>query len=491
MKMKDINRTKNRVRARKRRDKKRRRTISRTSIVGFFVVCFLVSLLLHRSSALGESDEVEVVLKVNDIEIIQGQEKPVFSAEAFSEGETTKILEEDSGYTVASLIEELNRGVGYTLESEADENREGVYAVKAELTSEITTPLYSDWFGKVRIIVEDGRFVVKNPLGEWDDEQFKYWDGTYAKNTFITYRDRTYYMDSKGQKITGWQEIDGNKYHFSKKGVMKTGWQELGEDTYYFGEDGILYVGWLRDGEDKYYFDSEGKMVTGEMKLGVATYQFAEDGKLVAQEGGVDPDKPMVALTFDDGPGKRTMELLEFLEEHDARATFFMLGQNVSKYGDVVKKMAELGCELGNHSYDHPDLAKQSADEIKNQMNQTNQIIAEVSGQSVTVMRPPYGSINDTVRENVGLPMILWSIDTLDWKTRNAEATVKHSMENVQDGSILLMHDIHSETIDAVKELVPKLQAEGYQLVTVSEMAEARGITLEKGGRYGRFRPAE
>lgn len=491
MKINEIKGMKARVRARKRRDKKKRRTISGIRIWGFVIMCFLVSLLLHRTSALTASDEVEVVLNVKDVEIIQGEEKPVFSAEAVCEGDVSTVLEEDSGYTVASLIDELNRGVGYTLESEGDENREGVYAIKAELTSEITTPLFSEWFGKVRVTVKDGKFVVKNPLGEWDDEQFRYWDGTYATNTFITYQGRQYYLDSKGQKVNGWQEIEGNTYIFSKKGVMKTGWQEIGEDTYFFNDDGIMQIGWIRDGEDKYYFNTEGKMVTGEMKLGVATYQFAEDGKLVSSEGAIDPDKPMIALTFDDGPGKRTMELLEFLEDNKARATFFMLGQNVGKYEDAVKKMAEIGCELGCHSYDHPDLSKLDSAEIKEQINRTNQLISEISGQSVTLMRPPYGAINATVRENVGLPLILWSVDTLDWKTRNSETTVNYVMENVRDGDILLMHDIHSETIDAIKELVPKLLEEGYQLVTVSEMAEARGIIMEKGEKYGRFRPAE
>lgn len=491
MKTKDMKGTKARVRARKKRDKRRRKSISAISIWGFAIVCILVSLLLHRSSVIEENKTIEVVLKVDDVEVIQGAEKPMFSAKALCDGDISTVLETETGYTVESLIEELNRGVGYTLMSEGDETREGAYVIKAELTSEITTPLYTEWFGKVHLTVENGKFIVKNPLGEWDDEQFKYWDGTYAKNAFITYQGRVYYLDETGKKVTGWQEIDGNTYNFSKKGVMKTGWQEIGEDTYYFGEEGIRYIGWLRDGEERYYFDSEGKMVTGEMKLGSATYQFADDGKLVSSEGAVDPDKPMVALTFDDGPGKRTMELLEFLEDNNAKATFFMLGQNVSRYEDTLNKMVETGCELGNHSYNHPDLAKLSAAEIKEQMNKSNQLISELSGQSVTVMRPPYGSINATVKENVGLPMVLWSIDTLDWKTRNADATVSHVMENVQDGDILLMHDIHSETIDAVKKLVPKLQAEGYQLVTVSEMAQARGINMENGVKYGRFRPVE
>ena len=106
-------------------------------------------------------------------------------------------------------------------------------------------------------------------------------------------------------------------------------------------------------------------------------------------------------------------------------------------------------------------------------------------------MRPPYGAINDTVKQNAGLPMILWSIDTLDWKTRNTQSTIDAVMNNVQDGAVILMHDIHTQSIDAAIALIPKLQEAGYQLVTISEMAEAKGIQMENGGKYGFFQKSE
>ena len=491
MKKSEMNNARARVRARKKRDKKRRRRISRISILVFVALCFLISFLLNRSSAQEKKLDTIVTLKVDDVEIIQGEEKPVFTAEAVCEGNTEKVLEENTGYTAGNLVDELNRGIGYTLECAEDGSREGTYAIKAELTSEILTPMYNEWFGKIQVVVENGAFTVKNKYGEWDNGKFKLWEGGYAENQFITYQDKTYYLDSSGKKASGWQEIEGSKYYFSKKGVMKTGWMESGEDTYYFDENGAMYVGWLKDDGEKYYFDEEGKMVTGEMKKGVATYTFANDGHLEKAEGVADPDKPMVALTFDDGPGPYTADLLEMLEKNGARATFFMLGQNATIYQDTVKKMADIGCELGSHSYDHPDLTTLKADEIKNQMTRTNQAIANAAGQNATLMRPPYGSISSKVRENVGLPMILWSIDTLDWKTRDAKKTIEAVMDNVQDGDIILMHDIHKETVEAAEKLIPKLQKAGYQLVTVSELAEARGITLENGEKYGRFRKAE
>lgn len=483
----DAMKAKNRVKARKKRDKKRHRRISRIMIGIFAILCIFVAVFINRSSAIEKKEGETVVLKVKDVEIIKGEEKPSFSAEAVCSGDTGRVLDEDSNYTVASLIEELNRGVGYTLECDEDGKREGVYAIKAELTSEITTPLFAEWFGKVSVEVQNGKFTVKNPYGDWDDERFKLWEGGYAKNEFITYREKTYYLNDKEEKVSGWQEIDGNRYHFNKRGVMDTGWLDLDENTYYFDENGMMHQGWLTLGEDRYYFDADGKCVTGELKIGAATYVFDEKGKMVSSEGAVDPNKPMVALTFDDGPGPKTMELLGYLEEYNARATFFMLGQNVPRYEEAVKKMVEIGCELGNHTYNHKDLAKLSIDEMKKQIQDTNQAVKDATGQNVTVMRPPYGSVNEKVEENVGLPMILWSIDTLDWKTRDAKKTVDNVMENVQDGDVILMHDIHAETIEAAKELILKLQEKGYQLVTVSEMAQARGIALGTGKRYGRF----
>ena len=125
--------------------------------------------------------------------------------------------------------------------------------------------------------------------------------------------------------------------------------------------------------------------------------------------------------------------------------------------------------------------------EIRDQIDRTNQKFAEIVGQGAAVVRPPYGAISDTMKSVIGMPMILWNIDTLDWKTRNAEATVNMVMENVKDGDIVLMHDIHTESVDAAMELIPKLIEAGYQLVTVPEMAAAKGITMEAGKSYTDF----
>lgn len=209
----------------------------------------------------------------------------------------------------------------------------------------------------------------------------------------------------------------------------------------------------------------------------------------------VDPDKPMVALTFDDGPGLRTMEILEALEKNGARATFFTCGVSLNRMDinteAVLQKMKAIGCDVSNHTMEHKQLSTLSKKEIKRQISGVNKILKKYTGEGGAQLRPPYGDgiHNKKVIKNVGMPMIYWSIDTLDWKTKSKTKTVKAVMKNVQDGDIILMHDTHSWSVDAAIEIIPKLIKKGYQLVTVSEMAEARGVELENGKTYFDFRP--
>lgn len=213
-----------------------------------------------------------------------------------------------------------------------------------------------------------------------------------------------------------------------------------------------------------------------------------KDGKLLSvKENQVDPSRPMVALTFDDGPGERTGEILDQMQKYGAHATFFMLGQKVPSYPALVKRMKESGCELGNHSYDHANLTKLDGGSVSAQIQKTNDQIRAAAGASATVMRPPYGAVNSGVAASVGMPVILWNIDTLDWKTRDARKTIEAVMGSVNDGDIILMHDIHTESVDAALELIPKLQESGYQLVTVSELAAARNAALLNGRTYTDF----
>lgn len=208
----------------------------------------------------------------------------------------------------------------------------------------------------------------------------------------------------------------------------------------------------------------------------------------------IDLSKPMIALTFDDGPGERTMELLQVLERYEARATFFVYGANLSKndlkVSEILNKMDELGCDIGNHTMSHQQLTQLTPKQIRREVAGVNKIVNKYTGHDTKFLRPPYGAgiREKKVADNVNMAMVCWSIDTLDWKTKSKKETMKAVLNDVRDGDIVLMHDIHSWSVDAAIELIPRLIRKGYQLVTVSEMAEAKGVNLEKGKSYFEFK---
>lgn len=200
---------------------------------------------------------------------------------------------------------------------------------------------------------------------------------------------------------------------------------------------------------------------------------------------GINPKKKMVALTYDDGPYTPvTNQILDTLEEYNSRATFFVVGSRVSTYRDCIKREASLGCEIGNHTYNHTILTSVSGSTIKSEISKTNDAVKKITGQAPTIVRTPGGAVNSTVKANVGYPMFNWSVDTLDWKYRNSSSVVSSIKSSVRDGSIVLMHDLYGSTGDATEEIVPWLVKKGYQLVTVSELMAVKGIDVEAGELY-------
>ncbi len=210
--------------------------------------------------------------------------------------------------------------------------------------------------------------------------------------------------------------------------------------------------------------------------------------QVALQTGTVDPSKPMVALTFDDGPqpsvGNRIMDCLA---QYGGKATFFMVGERVGSYKTEVQRMVAEGHEVANHTMNHKYLQKLGAAQIQAQVNQGNDAIQAACGVRPTLLRLPGGNHNATVVANAGMPMIQWNVDTLDWKTRNADKTVAAVLNHVKDGDIILMHELYSSTGDAVARIVPELYNRGFQMVTVSQMAAAKGRTLEAGKLYSSF----
>lgn len=203
----------------------------------------------------------------------------------------------------------------------------------------------------------------------------------------------------------------------------------------------------------------------------------------------VDPKKPMVALTFDDGPKNGyTEQILHTLKKYNGHATFFVIGSNINaSTKPILKKALKQGNELGNHSFSHPNLTQLSSKGIKDEINKTAQLVYNTTGIYPKLVRLPYGSFNSTVKNSISFPLIQWSIDTLDWKTKNASSTVSNVLKHVKDGSIVLMHDIHTPTVDATLQLIPALVKRGYQLCTISELAKYKGALLKSGSIYCSF----
>lgn len=202
----------------------------------------------------------------------------------------------------------------------------------------------------------------------------------------------------------------------------------------------------------------------------------------------IDPKKKMVALTFDDGPGPYTQEIVNCLKKNDARATFFVIGNRVNSYKSALTSAYDNGNLIANHTYSHPTLTSLNTSSVKSQISKTDSAVKKLTGEVPSLMRAPGGATNSRVRNAIDKPFIYWSIDTLDWKHRNKQKTIDTVMRNVKDGDIILMHDIHKPSKEAALELIPKLKKAGYQLVTVEELAEYQGYTMKDHTTYYSFR---
>ena len=250
-----------------------------------------------------------------------------------------------------------------------------------------------------------------------------------------------------------------------------------------------VYFKILSQGEwSKWYKDGEAAVASDHIdgiNLSVRTKGKPEPGKKMdlsdVDVSGIDPSKPMVALTFDDGPNaEATNRILDSLQAVGGKATFFVVGTRLTgKNLEALKRAASSGMEIGNHTYAHAYLTKQTKEERLQAMKSVNDIVYENTGQRVRNFRPPGGLYNDEILgeiESFDMAVALWAIDTLDWKHQNPEKTTVSILDNIKDGDIVLMHDLFVPTATAAEKVIPELHKRGFQLVTMAQLAKLRGI---------------
>lgn len=199
----------------------------------------------------------------------------------------------------------------------------------------------------------------------------------------------------------------------------------------------------------------------------------------------VEPQPKLLALTFDDGPRRATTsKLLEGLEQRGVQASFFLIGKQIEGNEDLIRQMADGGHQIGIHTFDHVELQNLSPAEVSRQLDSTRAALREILGDREFLLRPPYGFVGDGLPAQAGSPIILWSVDPEDWHNRNVQREVAHIVSHVQDGDIILMHDIFPESVDAALQVIDQLHQAGFAFVTVDDLFLSRGITLEPGKIY-------
>ena len=219
-----------------------------------------------------------------------------------------------------------------------------------------------------------------------------------------------------------------------------------------------------------------------------AAPEATSSGLIVSQYTGrtLDRNRPAVALTFDDGPSEQTERILDALEANGGLGTFFLIGERVAtgEYADALRRQREMGCLVGTHMYSHTKLTELTADELTQELSQCVAAHEAAGSSAPEIARAPYGQVSDEVLSALGLPMVNWSLNSNDWQTQDADRIYNDVMNSVQDGDIVLFHDLKDFTAAALERIAPALTAQGYQLVTVQELFELKGQTLEPGKLY-------
>lgn len=365
----------------------------------------------------------------------------------------------------------------------------------------LATGWFTDSNGKTWYLDKDGHAVTG-----WQVVEGKHYylgtDGSKATG-WQTIGDKNYYFDASGAMLTLWQDIDGKRYYLGNDGARVTGWQIIESKKYHFGDDGvmsskltvidgkryyfndagIMQTGWIDADGSRYYFSSTGVSANGWNKIDGSWHFFNENGVLDTSKttAGV----PVVAFTFEDGPGSYTPDLITPFEEHNVKATFFFTGSKLEDAADQVVRAYDLGMEIGNNTWYQEKISGLEPEMVYSEIEEMNTMVRSLTGSNPTLLRPPAGSYDNNVLAQAGsLPVILWTLDPHDKEASDAQIVYDAIMNNLKDGDVILLHENGVATIDAVKRLVADLQAKGYIIATVSDLAALKGVTLMPGTVY-------
>lgn len=328
-----------------------------------------------------------------------------------------------------------------------------------------------------------------------DNGHWYYFDQTGAMQIgWIKSQDRWFYLDEDGIMQTGWIQTGNKRYFLDEDGAMQTGWLEFEGEKYFLNPNGDMQTGWLQDDDQWYYFNANGTMATGWIVSNGKRYYLQDDGTWNPSVSSDKSDAPeqnenaMIALTYNGGPGMYTGRILDALEANNARATFFLTAEQIPDYPSVLGRMKELHCEMGTLISESQDLTLLTAEEIAQTITATDQALSSVTENHTTLTRLPGKDLSSAVSSAVEQPLILWSLDTKDEETKDISTIVKTVLDNVQDGDIILLHNDYETSAAASEILIPALAEKGYQMVTVSELANARDISMTPGSFYSNFK---
>ncbi len=245
--------------------------------------------------------------------------------------------------------------------------------------------------------------------------------------------------------------------------------QNITEDTIKEAEQGLELLNASYEKTDKEKFAQQ--IATDKQVL----VERQKEAERIADEKNKLANQKLIALTFDDGPNPTTTpQLLKTLSAAKVPATFFALGSEAQQYPDIIKEESDLGNEVASHTWDHKDLVTLSPAQQKQEIESANQLINKITGKNVTLFRPPFGSYNNSVLCQTDLTAVNWSVDTNDWRYRTSAPVVQNVATYAHDGAIILMHDIHQWSVDAVPQIIQNLKAQGYTFVTVSTLLDIR-----------------